>query len=132
MATLLVIEDYPDNMALMRYLLGAYGYEPLAATSGEEGLRIAMKERPDLILLDIQMPGMDGYETAAALREAGLKDTPIVAVTSYAMVGDRERTLASGFDGYVTKPISPESFVTEVEKFLPEELRRPRPGEVPG
>jgi CheY-like chemotaxis protein len=123
-ATLLVIEDNRDNIALMDYLLRAHGYNPLLASNGEDGVRLAAEQRPDLILLDIQMPGMDGYQTAAAIRrEVGLEATPIIAVTSFAMVGDREKTLASGFDGYLSKPIVPESFVSEIEQFLPEGLR---------
>jgi CheY-like chemotaxis protein len=115
-----VIEDNANNIALVDYVLRAHGHITLLAQSGPEGLDIARRERPDLVLLDIRMPGMDGYEVAAALRkEPGLEHMPIVAVTASAMVGDRERIGASGFDGYIQKPIDPETFVTEVEKFLP-------------
>jgi CheY-like chemotaxis protein len=118
-ASILVIEDNPDNIKLVDYVLRAHGYEPLLATDGSEGLRIALATEPDLILLDIRMPKMDGYEVAARLREAGLKATKVVAVTASAMVGDRERIFAAGFDGYIQKPIEPETFMADVERFLP-------------
>jgi CheY-like chemotaxis protein len=118
-ASILVIEDNPDNIKLVDYVLRAHGYEPLLATDGSEGLRIALATEPDLILLDIRMPKMDGYEVAARLKEAGLKATKVVAVTASAMVGDRERIFAAGFDGYIQKPIEPETFMADVERFLP-------------
>lgn len=124
MATILVVEDNRDNMKLMDYLLSAFGYCPLAASGGAEGIRLAREKRPDLILMDIQMPLMDGYEATRAIRaDREFTRVPIVAVTSFAMVGDVERILASGFDGYISKPIEPETFVRKVEKFLPERLR---------
>ena len=116
---ILVIEDNDDNIALADYVLRAYGHMPLLARNGREGIAIARRERPDVILLDIRMPGMDGYEVAARLRrEPGLDGTRIVAVTASAMVGDRERIAAAGFDGYIQKPIDPETFIPEVERFL--------------
>ena len=117
-ATILVIEDNPDNIRLVDYVLRAHGYEPLLATSGAEGLQIAGEAKPDLILLDIRMPHMDGYEVAARLRQMDLAATKIVAVTASAMVGDRERIDAAGFDGYIQKPIDPETFMTDIEHFL--------------
>jgi CheY-like chemotaxis protein len=117
-ATILVIEDNPDNIRLVDYVLRAHGYEPLLATSGEEGLRIAGESKPDLILLDIRMPHMDGYEVATLLRQMDLTGTMIVAVTASAMVGDRERITAAGFDGYIQKPIDPETFIADIEHFL--------------
>ncbi len=124
MSRLLVIEDNRDNIELMAYLIRAYGHDPLLAEDGTAGLKLARDIAPDLILLDIQLPGMDGYETLNALRaQSSLGETPIVAVTASAMVGDRERILAAGFDGYIPKPIAPESFVAEVERFLPVEQR---------
>ena len=117
--SILVIEDNEDNIRLLDYVLRAYGYEPLLATDSEEGLRIALDRRPDLILLDLRMPRMDGYEVAARLRQAGLEGTKVVAVTASAMVGDRERIAAAGFDGYIQKPIEPETFIADVERFLP-------------
>ena len=87
--------------------------------SGPLGLELAAKVSPDLILLDIQLPGMDGYAVARALKsDPRLKSIPIVAVTSYAMVGDREKALAAGAEGYIEKPINPETFVAEVERFI--------------
>ncbi|MDX6678515.1 MAG: hypothetical protein QOE31_2567 [Solirubrobacteraceae bacterium] len=114
-----MIEDNEDNIRLLDYVLRAYGYEPLLATDSQEGLRIALDRRPDLILLDLRMPRMDGYEVAARLRRAGLEGTKVVAVTASAMVGDRERIAAAGFDGYIQKPIEPETFIADVERFLP-------------
>jgi CheY-like chemotaxis protein len=118
-ATILVIEDNPDNIRLVDYVLRAHGYEPLLATGGAEGLRIAGDAKPDLILLDIRMPHMDGYEVAARLKQMDLEGTKIVAVTASAMVGDRERIAAAGFDGYIQKPIEPETFIADIERFLP-------------
>jgi CheY-like chemotaxis protein len=118
--SILVIEDNEDNIRLVDYVLRAYGYEPLLATNGAEGLRIALERRPDLVLLDIRMPRMDGYEVAARLKQARLEGTKVVAVTASAMVGDRERIAAAGFHGYIQKPIDPETFIAEVERFLPE------------
>lgn len=116
----LYIEDNEQNLYLITFILQAKGYEVLQARSGEEGLRLAEQCRPDLILLDIQLPEMDGYEVARRLREnPSLAKTPIVAVTSYAMAGDREKALASGCDGYIEKPINPETFVSLVERHLP-------------
>jgi CheY-like chemotaxis protein len=122
-ATILVIEDNPDNIRLVAYVLRAHGYEPLLAMSGAEGLQIAGETKPQLILLDIRMPHMDGYEVVARLRQMDLQDTTIVAVTASAMVGDRERITSAGFDGYIQKPIDPETFIADVESFLPQEAR---------
>jgi CheY-like chemotaxis protein len=120
---ILVIEDNKDNIRLVDYVLRAHGYEPLLATSGAVGVQLALDHRPDLILLDIRMPYMDGYEVVAQLKAAGLEGTRIVAVTASAMVGDREQIVAAGFDGYIQKPIDPETFIAEVEHFLPREAR---------
>ena len=122
-ATILVIEDNPDNIRLVDYVLRAHGYEPLLATGGADGLRIAAEAKPELILLDIRMPHMDGYEVAARLKQMSLDGMKIVAVTASAMVGDRERIAAAGFDGYIQKPIEPETFIADVERFLPGEPR---------
>lgn len=120
-ALILVVEDNHDNLNLIDYLLRAYGFTPVLARGGAEGVRLAMKARPDVILLDIRMPGMDGYEVAAALKgQPGLEHTRIVAVTASAMVGDRERIAAAGFDGYIQKPIEPETFIGKLEPFLPQ------------
>jgi CheY-like chemotaxis protein len=118
---ILVVEDNEDNLTLIDYLLKAYGYAPLLARNGEEGLRIATERCPDLILLDIRMPGLDGYQVAAAIRSTpGLERTRIVAVTASAMVGDRERIAAAGFDGYIQKPIDPETLLARLDPFIAE------------
>jgi CheY-like chemotaxis protein len=111
-------------MTLIDYVLRAYGYSPLLARGGAEGVELALRHRPDLVLLDIRMPDMDGYQVAAILKaDPRLGDTRIVAVTASVMVGDRERIEVAGFDGYIQKPIDPETFLGEVEAFLPEALR---------
>ena len=123
-ARILIIEDNPESLELMRYLLAAHGHAVVVAQDGTSGVAQAEAESPDLILCDIQLPELDGFEVARRLKNnASLTDKPLVAVTALAMVGDRERVLAAGFDGYLTKPISPESFVCEVEAFLESELR---------
>jgi CheY-like chemotaxis protein len=118
-AVVLVIEDNPDNRELMRYLLTGLGHEPIVASSGEEGVALALSKLPDIVLLDLHMPGMDGYEAARRIREMPrLARTPIVAVTAIAMVGDRDAVLAHGFDGYISKPIAPEHFEAELQQYL--------------
>jgi len=118
-ARILIIEDNAANLELMMYLLKAFGHAPLSAGNGEEGLALARSERPDLIVCDIQLPGIDGYSVAAQINaDSGLRGIPVVAVTALAMVGDRDKVLAAGFDGYISKPIAPESFVAQVEAFL--------------
>lgn len=117
---ILLIEDNEQNRYLATFLLEKHGYEVACAHDGPAGIDQARTLRPALILLDIQLPGMDGYAVARALRVLpGLQDTPIVAVTSYAMVGDREKCLAAGCNGYIEKPINPETFVQEIVRFLP-------------
>jgi CheY-like chemotaxis protein len=119
-ASILVVEDNEANLSLIDYLLRAYGFTPLLARSGTEGLRVAVREHPDVVLLDIRMAGIDGYEVAAAIkRMPALEQTRVVAVTASAMVGDRERIAAAGFDGYIQKPIDPETFMGTLEQFLP-------------
>ncbi len=118
-ARILLIEDNPQNRYLTRYLLERRGHEVFHAETGVEGLEAAARLRPDLILLDIQLPGMDGHAVASALKsDAQLRCIPVVAVTSYAMFGDREKCLAAGAEGYIEKPINPESFGVEIEQFL--------------
>jgi two-component system cell cycle response regulator DivK len=116
---ILLIEDNEQNRYLATYLLGLRGHHITAAVTGPAGIKLAGAERPDLILLDIQLPTMDGYSVARALRAIeSLRQVPIVAVTSYAMVGDREKALAAGCNGYIEKPINPETFVAEVESYF--------------
>jgi len=118
-ARILIIEDNPANIELMSFLLGAYGHTPLSAADGPRGVAAARSERPDLIACDVNLPGMDGFAVLAALKsEPQLAGVPILAVTALAMAGDREKVLAAGFDGYISKPIEPESFVAELEAFL--------------
>jgi two-component system, cell cycle response regulator DivK len=116
---ILVIEDNEQNLYLVTYLLERRGYEVMSAKDGVAGIQKATREIPDLILLDIQLPMMDGYAVASRLKEIPeLVDIPIVAVTSYAMAGDREKAMASGCNGYIVKPINPDTFITEMEIFL--------------
>jgi two-component system cell cycle response regulator DivK len=117
--TILLIEDNEQNAYLVKVLLEPQGYEVIRAADGMRGLELARTFVPTLILLDIQLPTMDGYTVARTLREMEeLRNTPIIAVTSYAMLGDREKALEAGCTGYIEKPIDPETFVTEVEQFV--------------
>lgn len=119
MARILIIEDNPANIELMSFLLSAYGHTPLNAPDGARGVAAARSELPDLIACDVNLPGMDGFQVLAALKqEPALAAVPVLAVTALAMAGDREKVLAAGFDGYISKPIEPESFVAELEAFL--------------
>jgi two-component system, cell cycle response regulator DivK len=116
---ILVVEDNEQNIYLVTFLLEKNGYQVFQARNGIDGLALAQQEKPDLILLDIQLPGMDGYEVARGIRKIkDLETTPIVAVTSYAMPGDRESAIEAGCTGYIEKPIDPENFITQVESFL--------------
>ena len=118
--TILLIEDNEQNCYLMTFLLESYDFKVVSATDGMTGIRLAEQIVHDMILLDIQLPSMDGYAVASALRRvATLRFLPIVAVTSYALVGDREKCLAAGCNGYIEKPINPETFIAEISKFLP-------------
>ena len=118
-ARILVIEDNPTNLTLMGYLLKAFGHIVLTAIDGEQGLEAVRSEVPDLIICDVQIPKLDGYEVAKQLKNhPTLCKIPLIAVTALAMVGDREKMLAAGFDGYIPKPIDPEAFVPEVEALL--------------
>lgn len=115
---ILLIEDNERNAYLVSYLLGARDWQVICAPDGDSGLQLAASENPDLILLDIQLPGMDGYEVARRLRAGNRLDgTPIIAVTSYAMPGDRENCLAAGCTGYIEKPIDPATFAEQVERY---------------
>jgi CheY-like chemotaxis protein len=133
MARILVIEDSPENLELMSYLLQAFGHVALRATDGEQGLEAVPREAPDLIVCDIHLPKKDGYEVARQVkRNPAFCSIPLVAVTALAMVGDRDKVLAAGFDGYITKPIIAKRFVEQVESYLPAPLRhRPAPAAVP-
>lgn len=126
-ARILIAEDHADSMTLMRYLLEAHGYVALCAEDGDRAIALARSERPDLIVCDLQMPGLNGYEIVELLKQdADLYAIPRVAVTAFSMLGDREAVLAAGFDGYFSKPIQAARFVTELEQFLPPALHAPR------
>jgi CheY-like chemotaxis protein len=119
MAKILLVEDNPTNLALMQYLLRAFGHTTISAADGASGVALAAKEVPDIILMDLQMPTLDGFDAASQIKSVpALQAVPIVAVTASAMVGDRGKILARGFDGYIAKPITPETFVSQVESFL--------------
>lgn len=118
---ILLIEDNEQNSYLVTFLMSSRGWEVHTAADGPSGVSLAQSLDPVVILLDIQLPGMDGYAVARALRSMpALATIPIVAVTSYAMPGDRERCLAAGCTGYIEKPIDPESFAADVESFIAE------------
>jgi two-component system, cell cycle response regulator DivK len=116
---ILIIEDNEQNLYLVTFILEKNGFDVSQARSGEEGVALAGKNEPDLILLDIQLPVMDGYSVARALRKnPALENIPIIAVTSFAMPGDRENALAAGCTGYIEKPIDPDTFMEQVAQHL--------------
>lgn len=118
--TILIIEDNEQNLYLLTFILEKNGYRVIQARSGDEGVKKAEEYEPDLILLDIQLPVMDGYAVAREiLKKDALVHIPIVAVTSFAMPGDREQALDSGCSGYIEKPIDPDTFITQIEQHLP-------------
>ncbi|HEY7490106.1 MAG TPA: response regulator [Candidatus Tectomicrobia bacterium] len=115
----LVIEDNEQGLYLLTFLLTRHGYEVVQARDGRVGLALASQVEPVLILLDIQLPVMDGYAVGQALRSnSALAQVPIIAVTSYAMAGDRERILDAGCTGYIEKPIDPETFMEQIAPYL--------------
>ncbi len=119
MKRILVVEDNEKNMYLISYILRNKGYEVIESRTGVEGVELAIKEKPDLVIMDIQLPDIDGLEATKRIREfEGNEDLPIIAVTSYAMVGDREKVLSAGCAGYIEKPIKPDTFLLEIEKYL--------------
>lgn len=119
MATVLVIEDNRDNLKIVTYSLSRAGYTVLSAERGEDGLRLALQERPVFILMDINLPGMDGIETTRRIRDSEVDGSiPIIAITSYAMAGDRERILNAGCNGYIEKPIDPLTIVDQIHRIL--------------
>lgn len=116
---ILVVEDNPLNLKLVREVLRFAGYDVVEAQSGEEGLRAAKETPPDLVLMDLQLPGIDGTETLHRLRKDTLgPEVPIVAVTAFAMAEDKERASRAGFDGYIEKPISVRALPGQIEAFL--------------
>jgi len=121
MKRILVVEDTEDNRQIMRDLLTSVGYELIEAVNGEEGVAMAKQHKPDLILMDIQLPILDGYEATRRIKaDAALASVPIIAVTSYALAGDEAKTRAAGCDAYIAKPFSPRQLLAKVREFLPE------------
>ena len=117
---ILVVEDQEDNRRILRDLLTHAGYEIIEAENGEEALAVAARERPDLILMDIQLPGLDGYEATRRLKaDPALRSIPIIVVTSYALSGDEAKARAAGCDAYVTKPYSPRQLLAKIREYLP-------------
>jgi two-component system cell cycle response regulator DivK len=122
---ILIIEDNEQNMYLLTFILEKHGYKVYQARDGREGIELANQVTPAIILLDIQLPLMDGYTVARKLRSNPvLAEVPIIAVTSYAMVGDRERILSAGCTNYIEKPINTETFITEIEQYLLDHMRK--------
>ena len=116
---ILVVEDQEDNRQILRDLLGNAGFDLMEAENGEQALAALVKQRPDLILMDIQLPIMDGYEATRRIRaNPELKGIPIIAVTSYALTGDEAKALAAGCDAYITKPYSPRALLAKVREYL--------------
>jgi two-component system cell cycle response regulator DivK len=116
---ILVVEDQEDNRQILRDLLGNAGYDLVEAENGEEALFELAKQRPDLILMDIQLPIMDGYEATRRIRaDPEMKGIPIIAVTSYALAGDEAKALAIGCTAYITKPYSPRALLAKVREYL--------------
>jgi two-component system cell cycle response regulator DivK len=117
---ILVVEDQEDNRQILRDLLGSAGYDMIEAGNGEDAVRIATAERPDLILMDIQLPTMDGYEATRRIKaDPALKAIPVIVVTSYALGGDEEKARAAGCDDYVSKPYSPRALLAKIKQYLP-------------
>jgi CheY-like chemotaxis protein len=116
---ILLVEDNPASLELMRYLLASAGHETLLATNGQEAIQHLAAALPDLVVTDIQMPGLDGYELLAHIRaDLRLRALRVIALTAYSMPGDRERVMSAGFDGYMSKPIDPETILQDVQTYL--------------
>jgi len=119
MKKILVVEDNPSNRYLITYILEKNGFEVVIAETGEEGVIKATEEHPDLVLMDIQLPGIDGFEATKQIRASETNGSlPIIALTSYAMVGDKEKALAMGCTGYIEKPINPDTIIAEIQEHL--------------
>lgn len=122
---ILIIEDNAANLALVEYLLKAAGHQTFAANDGAQGVQVARELRPDLVICDLQMPALNGYEVLQQLRADPLtRAIPVIAVTAFSMPGDRSKVIEAGFDGYLSKPIEPELFVRQIEEHLPAYLLR--------
>ena len=121
MKRILVVEDHEDNLQILRDLLKSAGYQMVEAHDGAAAVATAVAEKPDLILMDIQLPVMDGYEATRRIKaDPALKAIPIIVVTSYALSGDEAKAKAAGCDAYVTKPYSPRQLLAKVREFLPQ------------
>lgn len=119
MKKILLVEDNKENRYLITFILEKNGYEVIIAEKGQTGFEMAVSESPDLILMDIQLPDINGLEVTKKIRASKADGVvPIIAITSYAMVGDREKALEAGCNGYIEKPINPETFMKELQKFL--------------
>ena len=117
---ILVVEDQEDNLQILRDLLTSAGFEIIEAKDGEEGVRVAVAERPDLILMDIQLPLLDGYEATRRIKaDPALRAIPIIVVTSYALSGDEVKAREAGCDAYVPKPFSPRQLLAKIREYLP-------------
>lgn len=126
MSRILVIEDTEDNRRILRDLLSHAGFDLLEACDGERGVALALSEKPDLVLMDMQLPVVDGYEAARRIKaDPAMARTPIVAVTSYALSGDEEKARAAGCDAYVAKPFSPRLLLAKVKELLSARAERP-------
>jgi two-component system cell cycle response regulator DivK len=121
MKTALIIEDNPNNMVLITRFLEKFGYRTLQAVTGMEGFEMALQKRPDFIILDIQLPDIEGTEVLRKIRNSEIGNSiPIIAMTSYAMSGDREKLLSAGCDGYIEKPIDPERVISQIRRLTGE------------
>ncbi len=119
---ILVVEDQEDNRTIVRDLLTNAGYEVIEATTGTDGVSVAKAERPDLILMDIQLPGIDGYEAARQIKaDPSTERTPIIAVTSYALSGDENKAIEAGCDAYFAKPFSPRKLLDKIREYVPQD-----------
>jgi len=117
---ILVVEDHEDNRRILRYLLNSVGYQVIEVVTGEEGVSAAEAQHPDLILMDIQLPGLDGYEATRRIKaDPSLRAIPIIAVTSYALSGDDVKAREAGCDAYVTKPFSPRALLAKIREYVP-------------
>jgi len=131
MPRVLVIEDNPESLDLMVYLLKTFGHVALTARDGLDGIEAARREHPDLILCDIQLPGADGVEVCRQLKkDPVLRGIPLIATTAYAMVGDREKLLDQGFNGYMSKPITPQTFVDQMTPYFRKRKDKPLTDEI--
>jgi two-component system, cell cycle response regulator DivK len=125
---ILVVEDQEDNRQIIRDLLSATDYIIIEAESGEKALEAVAKQRPDLILMDIQLPGIDGYEVTRRIKaDPALRSIPIIAVTSYALSGEEQKARAAGVDDYVPKPYSPRQLLAKIRQYLPKAGTYPMP-----